>query len=182
MVRFLMPALLGLWLATSPAWAESPFCAHATSPGLLSGEKQGEPLCDWFDARAVLIVNTASQCGYTPQFKALEEVYQTYREQGLVVLGFPSDNFGGQEYADPEKTAAVCYRNYGVSFPMFRKIDVKGPNAHPLFRRLTEASHAPRWNFHKYLVAGSQVRDFRSSVRPDHPQLLEAIEQTLQIN
>ena len=172
---------LGL-LALSPlssAAEESPFCAELASPGLLSGGGENQPLCHWFGGKAILVVNTASKCGFTPQFKGLQALHERYAEQGLVVLGFPSDDFMGQEYADPEKTAEVCYRNFGVSFPMFGQIDVKGDSAHPLFQRLAQSSRAPGWNFHKYLIRGDSVQDFKSSVKPEDPELVQAIEAAL---
>lgn len=179
MLRWITSMLL---LNASTAFAQN-LCQDLPAPRLLPGSTVEEPasqqLCDYFGGPAVLVVNTASQCGYTPQFKGLEALYQRYREQGLMVLGFPSDNFGGQEYADAEKTAALCYRNYGVSFPVFEKSDVKGANASPLFRRLAQASAPPRWNFHKYLVTAEGVEDFASSVTPLDERLVQRIEATL---
>ena len=170
-------AMLLLMAAAAP-WAHA-VCADLESPGLLMGGKRGAPLCDWFEAPAVLVVNTASQCGFTPQFKGLETLHQRYGEHGLRVLGFPSDDFGGQEYADAEATAKVCFINYGVTFPMFRQVDVSGDGAHALFRRLAHATQAPRWNFHKYLITDQGIVDFPSSVTPDAPELKAAIERAL---
>ena len=169
--------LLLLCVAAAP-WAHA-LCNDLQSPGLLMGGKAGAPLCDWFDGPAVLVVNTASQCGFTPQFKGLEALHQKYSQQGLRVLGLPSDDFGGQEYADAEATAKVCFINYGVSFPMFRQVDVIGESADPLFIRLAQATQPPRWNFHKYLVTPEGVQDFPSSVTPDSPELKYAIERAL---
>lgn len=171
---------LALLLATAAAapWVQA-VCSELESPGLLMGGKAGEPLCQWFDGSAVLVVNTASQCGFTPQFKGLEALHQKYAKQGLRVLGFPSDDFGGQEYADAEATAKVCFINYGVSFPMFRQVDVIGDGAHPLFSRLAKLTQPPHWNFHKYLVTREGVQAFPSSVAPDSPEIKEAIERAL---
>ena len=177
-----------LLVAMTAAQADNPspaatLCEGLDAPALLPGSTLSAPddatMCSYLSAPAVLVVNTASQCGYTPQFKELETLYQRYKGQGLMVLGFPSDNFGGQEYAAAEKTAEVCYRNYGVSFPVFEKSDVKGSTANPLFARLGSATQAPRWNFHKYLVTAEGVTDFRSAVAPLDDTLVRAIETAL---
>ena len=180
-VKSLIPACvlsLNLMLAP-PAFAQPPICEGIESPGLLMGGGAEQPLCNWFGSAAVLVVNTASQCGFTPQFKGLESLYQQYKDRGLVVLGFPSDNFGGQEFAQAEKTAEVCYINYGVSFPMFRKIDVVQAPVHPLFQRLAEQSTAPQWNFSKYLISAAGVEYFGSRVTPQSEELVRAVERAL---
>ncbi|TNF61700.1 MAG: glutathione peroxidase [Burkholderiales bacterium] len=111
-----------------------------------------------FRGKAMLIVNTASACGFTPQFAGLEKLHQTYGARGLVVLGFPCNQFGGQDPGSNEEIGAFCQRNYGVSFPMMGKIDVNGADAHPLYRWLTAeapgllGSKAIKWNFTKFLV------------------------------
>lgn len=108
--------------------------------------------------KVLLIVNTASQCGFTPQYAALEEIYRQYKEQGLAVLGFPCNQFGAQEPGGPAEIGQFCARNYGVSFPMFAKIDVNGPGAHPLYKFLKESKpglfglRRITWNFTKYLI------------------------------
>lgn len=113
---------------------------------------------DSFHDHVLLIVNTASRCGFTPQYQGLEELYQTYKDQGLVVLGFPCNQFGHQEPADNIEIAVFCQRNYSVSFPLFEKIEVNGPNAHPLFQQLKTAapgflgSVSIKWNFSKFLI------------------------------
>ncbi len=166
-------------LSATSAFAQD-LCQGLPAPDLLPGSPVQAPasnqLCGYFTGPAVLVVNTASQCGYTPQYKDLEALYQRYKGQGLMVLGFPSDNFGGQEYAQPEKTAELCYRNYGVTFPVFAKSDVKGSQASPLFTRLAQSSAPPRWNFHKYLVTAEGVEDFPSSVKPLDERLVRRIE------
>lgn len=181
MSRFATRLLAALALLTSlPAMAGDPaICRDLESPALLMGGGDDKPLCAWFDAPAVLVVNTASKCGFTPQFEKLEALNKRYGDRGLAILGFPSDNFMGQEYDEAEKTAEVCYVNYGVTFPMFSKVDVKGDAAHPLFRRLAEQTRAPGWNFHKYLITAEGVRDFKSSVEPDDPAIIEAVEAAL---
>jgi glutathione peroxidase len=140
-----------------------------------------------FDGQALLVVNVASQCGFTPQYAGLEALYERYRDRGLTVLGFPSNQFGSQEPGTAEEIAEFCSATYGVTFPMFAKTDVNGPQRHPLFERLTRTADATgeagdvAWNFEKFLVspAGEVAARFRSSVAPDDPALLEAVESVL---
>ena len=137
-------------------------------------------LCDEFAGKPLLIVNTASHCGFTPQFKGLEALHQQYRDRGLVVIGFPSDDFD-QEAADQAKTAEICYVNFGVKFTMLAPSAVTGAAANPVFRELARQSQAPGWNFAKYLVApdGKVVRHFGSTVAPESRELQAAIEKLL---
>ena len=137
-------------------------------------------LCDLTAGKVVLVVNTASFCGYTPQFKGLEALYQRFKDRGLVVIGFPSDDFF-QEYSDSAKTADVCYVNYGVTFPMTSAVKVRGGDAHPVFRHLHALSQ-PSWNFNKYLVGkdGTAIAHFGSNTSPDAPKFIAAIEQALE--
>lgn len=175
----LIAAGLGLLLVqnvqaqTCPSWLDQDM-------RLLRSE-QSRNLCSAYAGKPLLIVNTASYCGYTPQFKELEALYQRYRERGLVVIGFPSDDFW-QESGDETKTAKVCYVNYGVTFDMYAPVSVRGDAAHPLFRELAKrGSGAPRWNFYKYLVDanGEVVATFSSKVTPDSAALREAVEKVL---
>lgn len=139
-------------------------------------------LCEQFQGKTLLVVNTASKCGFTPQFEALEQLYQRYKEQGLVVLGFPSNDFR-QEHSDEEKTAEVCYLTYGVEFPMFSTTSVRGDKANPVFKALiAKTGEAPSWNFNKYLVSKDEqkVLHFGSRVNPTDPKFIAELEQLLQ--
>lgn len=137
-------------------------------------------VCQLVANKTVLIVNTASNCGYTPQFKALETLYQTYKDQDFVILGFPSDNFF-QEEDDEKDTAKVCYVNYGVTFPMMTTTLVRGSDAHPIFAHLADKTASPYWNFYKYLVSkdGQSIQRFSSKVEPMSEELTKAIEAQL---
>jgi len=135
-----------------------------------------------FAGKVVLAVNTASQCGYTPQYEGLEKLYRRFRDRGLVVIGFPANDFGRQEPCSNRKIAEFCQANYGVSFPMLAKSSVIGADANPLFADLAKRSGAaPPWNFHKYLVdrKGERVLSFPSSVDPMNPRFVRAVEQLL---
>lgn len=143
----------------------------------------GEPIdfCKAYQGQVILAVNTASQCGYTGQLKGLEALYQRYKGQGLVVLGFPSNDFK-QEYANAEKTNAVARKEYGVTFPLLATGRVKGDEAGGFFKALGEASHSPpQWNFFKYLVGrnGEVIKAYPSAVSPEDPLLNLAIEAAL---
>lgn len=141
-----------------------------------------------FRGKVLLLVNTASKCGLTPQYKALEEVYRRYKDQGLVILGFPANNFLGQEPGTDQEIKEFCYINYGVSFPMFSKISVRGKNIHPLFKFLVEQETNPgfagkiAWNFTKFLVdrQGNIVARFEPRQVPDAPEVIAAVEKALQ--
>ena len=128
-----------------------------------------------FAGKAVLVVNTASKCGFTPQYKGLEKLWQDYRDQGLVVLGFPCNQFGKQEPGDEGAISGFCELNYGVSFPLFKKIDVNGDQAHPLFVQLKKqapgllGSERIKWNFTKFLIGkdGKLVKRFAPLTKPE---------------
>lgn len=138
-------------------------------------------LCEIQAGKPMLVINTASHCGYTPQFKGLEALYQNYREQGLVVVGFASDDFN-QEAKDEAAAAEVCHVNYGVTFTMLAPSHVKGSDANPVFRELASQSQAPGWNFNKYVVDGSGevIKHFGSNTAPESKVLQAAIESVLQ--
>ena len=160
--------------------------AAADCPALLDHEmrilrsKESANLCERYTGKPLLVVNTASYCGYTKQFKGLETLYQAYKDQGLAVAGFPSDDFN-QEAGSEEKTASVCYVNYGVTFDMYAPIHVRGKDAHPLFKGIASKTEAPGWNFYKYVVdrEGRVVAAFPSGTRPDDETLRAAIESVL---
>ena len=143
---------------------------------------RGEPVeLSRYSGQVVLVVNTASYCGFTPQFEGLEALNAAYGARGLVVLGFPSNDFR-QEDADARKTAAVCFDTYGVKFPMFAKSSVKGKEANPLFAALLKAgAKSPSWNFNKYLIdrEGKLVGSFGSTTRPDEKTFVSALEKAL---
>lgn len=131
-----------------------------------------------YEGHPLLIVNTASHCGFTKQFSGLEAVHKEYADKGLKVIGFPSNDFR-QESGDEEETARVCFENFGVSFDMFSPIPVKGDDAHPIFKELARQTHAPRWNFYKYLVDadGRVVAVYSSMTAPDSRRFRKALDE-----
>jgi glutathione peroxidase len=146
------------------------------------GQEKPMSLCEAYAGRVVLIVNTASKCGFTPQFEALETLHQKYADQGLVVLGFPSNDFGGQDPGSEEQIADFCRLTYGVKFPMFEKTHAAEASADPLYKVLAGATgEYPQWNFHKYLIdrSGQVVGSYGSRTRPDDPALIARIEALL---
>ena len=138
-----------------------------------------------FQGKVLLVVNTASRCGFTPQYEGLEKLHQTYGPRGLAILGFPCNQFGAQEPGNDAEIGAFCTTTYGVTFPMFAKIEVNGPNAHPLYAFLTQAKRgtlgtaAIKWNFTKFLIGrdGVPVKRFAPADKPE--DLAGAIEQLL---
>lgn len=135
-----------------------------------------------YAGQVLLIVNTASKCGFTPQYEGLEALHRKYAGRGFAVLGFPSNDFKGQEPGSEQQIQEFCTLTYGVKFPMFEKVHVIGPETTPLYRSLTQATGvAPGWNFHKYLIArdGRVVANFPSKIKPDDPALVAAIEREL---
>ncbi|HKE18306.1 MAG TPA: glutathione peroxidase [Kofleriaceae bacterium] len=143
-------------------------------------EGKDQPLST-YQGKVALVVNTASQCGFTPQYTALEAVWKKYKDKGLVVLGFPSNDFGQQEPGTDKEVLSFCQMRYGVTFPLFSKSVVKGSGASPIFRFLASGHGEPQWNFHKYLVdkKGVVVAAFPSKVTPDDPALTAAIDKAL---
>jgi glutathione peroxidase len=173
-------------LALATLLAAAPATLAADCPAFLKHNfkrlrsSQSINLCTEYAGRPLLIVNTASHCGYTPQFKGLEALHQKYKARGLVVVGFPADDFK-QEAKDDAETAEVCYVNYGVTFTMLSPSAVTGRAANSVFQELGRRSSAPSWKFNKYLVSayGTIVQRFDSRIRPDSVELQQAIEQLL---
>jgi glutathione peroxidase len=142
-------------------------------------------LCEAYAGEVVLVVNTASKCGNTPQYDGLEKLYEEYGPKGLVVLGFPSNDFMGQEPGTEAQIEEFCRLTYGVQFPMFEKTTVKGDGAHPFYAALAEASGTyPTWNFHKYLIGrdGKLIADFSPRTKPYDEELVGAVKQALGTN
>lgn len=191
MIKIILLALMALLvpaLAQAQSTAEQPIkkqnnCQDFTNVTLRKlRSKEFVNLCQ-FENQPLLIVNTASNCGFTPQFAGLEAVYYKYKDQGLVVLGFPSDDFF-QEENNEQDTAKVCFVNYGVTFTMFATSAVRGSDANPIFKHLNSQTSSPNWNFYKYLVSADRktITRFNSKVAPESEKLTAAIEATLAIN
>ncbi|MGO2562396.1 glutathione peroxidase [Pseudoalteromonas sp. 120-MNA-CIBAN-0494] len=191
MIKIILLALMALLvpaLAQAQSTAEQPIkkqnnCQDFTNVTLRKlRSKEFVNLCQ-FENQPLLIVNTASNCGFTPQFAGLEAVYNKYKDQGLVVLGFPSDDFF-QEENNEQDTAKVCFVNYGVTFTMFATSAVRGSDANPIFKHLNSQTSSPNWNFYKYLVSADRktITRFNSKVAPESEKLTAAIEATLAIN
>lgn len=137
-----------------------------------------------YKGKVLLIVNTASKCGFTKQYEGLEELYKTYKDKGVVIIGVPSDNFGGQEFAKNEEIAKFCEHNFGVTFPMTSKENVSGDKAHPFYiwaKGELGFGTTPKWNFHKYLVGrdGTLIDYFGSMTEPTSDKMKKAIEAAL---
>lgn len=170
-----------LWAPAAQATDAPPGCPATLQHTFLRlQDEKPQSLCQ-YSGKVVLVVNTASFCGFTGQYKGLEELHTRYKDKGLVVLGFPSNDFS-QETGSNQQIADFCENTFGVKFPMFAKSSVKGPEASPLFRQLAQLSGtAPRWNFHKYLLGrdGKLVDNYSSLTGPDNKGLVRAIEQQL---
>ncbi|HEX3633522.1 MAG TPA: glutathione peroxidase [Casimicrobiaceae bacterium] len=174
-------------VSTAPASAADPAIGDGACPAVLNYTfnrlQTGKPesLCQ-FRGKVILIVNTASYCGYTHQYEGLEALYRRYKSRGLVVVGFPSNDFGEQEPGSNHEIAEFCRLTYGVEFPMFEKTSVTSLKTNPLYATLlARTGQAPQWNFHKYLVDrnGNRVESFGSKVEPDDRALLTALEKLL---
>ena len=198
-------AIRGVWLATcliaagaSPAPAAGASAAGAAAPAVAQAGTavcpalldhafpelvSGKPvsLCQ-YRGKVLMVVNTASECGFTPQYEQLEALHRRLAPRGLVIVGFPSNDFGQQERASNKAIADFCKLNYGVSFPMFERTEVTGPRANPFHAQLARRSGtAPGWNFHKYVVdrSGNRVQSFATTTRPDDPKLVRELERLL---
>ena len=177
---FVCTSILILFLASCGARAQDPVLDHSYRP--LAGEGQVD-LAEAYAGQVLLIVNTASKCGFTPQYEALEGLHERYGGRGFAVLGFPSGDFKEQEFEDEAQIREFCTLTYGVQFPMFERVHVVGPDTTGLFRDLAAASgEAPKWNFHKYLVGrnGRVLANWGSRTVPDDPEVVAAIERALE--
>ena len=186
-LRFVaLGALLGALLA-EPTLGLAAEAAPAACPALLQKtfnrlqDEAPQNLCQ-YAGKVLLVVNTASYCGFTPQYEGLEKLYANYGAQGLVVLGFPSNDFGQQEPGKDKDIADFCFNTYGVKFPMFEKSVVTGKKANPLFQELAKAGGgSPRWNFYKYLVGrdGKLIDSYSSMTAPDSAALISDVKKAL---
>jgi glutathione peroxidase len=180
-----------LFAAAAAAVVSLPLAAHAAG-GPVSADSfyalktttlQGQPAdLSQYAGQVALVVNVASQCGFTPQYAGLEKLYEELKGRGFVILGFPSNDFGGQEPGSPEEIATFCKKNYGVTFPIFSKLVTKpGPEQSPLYGYLGQSGSLPSWNFGKYLLGrdGKVIQYFPSKVTPESRELREAIEAAL---
>ncbi|MCX6609876.1 MAG: glutathione peroxidase [Acidobacteria bacterium] len=172
-MKILVSLFLGAILTMSAADSTHEFTMNSIA---------GKPVAlKEFAGKPVLFVNLASQCGYTPQYKGLEELYRKYKAQGFVIVGVPANNFGAQEPGSNEEIATFCKRNYDVSFPMMSKVEVKGSNITPLYSYLTRTGGDVKWNFTKFLVGkdGKVIERFEPGVDPMDAKLTSAIEKSL---
>ena len=138
-------------------------------------------LCEYKD-KVILAVNTASRCGYTPQYKELQKLYESFKDKGFIIVAFPSNDFGGQEPGSNSEIKTLCEKNYGVKFPIMEKSSVTSNSANPFFKELTKITgEAPRWNFHKYLISknAQEVVSYRSGVSPKNDNFLSKLEEFL---
>jgi glutathione peroxidase len=164
----------------APQPKEVPMSLHEITVQTLDGK----PLAlSTFKGKVLLVVNTASECGFTPQYAGLEKLYETMKGRGVEILGFPSNDFGAQEPGSAQQIKAFCTKNYGVTFPMFEKVVTKGPGASPVFKLLggADGANAPKWNFHKYVIGkdGKLKKTFPSKVTPESAELRDALEAAL---
>ena len=170
---------VGVAAAPAAAAAQCPAVLDYTFNSLQTGK--AESLCQ-YRGKVLLIVNTASYCGYTHQYEGLEALYRKYKDRGLVVLGFPTNDFGGQEPGTNPEILQFCRLTYGVQFPMFEKSSIKSIQTNPLFTELvSRTGQAPAWNFHKYLVDrdGNRVLSFGTRIEPESRELVSALEKLL---
>jgi glutathione peroxidase len=183
---FSAAALAAVPLPARAQAAAVPAAGAAACPALLNQsfprlqDEKPQALCQ-YSGKVLLVVNTASYCGFTPQYEGLEAMYAKYAPRGLVILGFPSNDFM-QESSDKDKIADLCFNTYGVKFPMFTSSPVRGKDANPLFAKLAQATgKSPSWNFNKYLVGrdGKPIAHYGSTTTPDSKELVAAVERAL---
>lgn len=199
MKRFLIGMAIGIVVAAMVVLSVRAMGANPGSNGVgkgtaksvynftLKNSKGQDVKLEEFRGKVVMLVNVASKCGYTPQYEGLQKIYERYKDQGFTVLGFPANNFGAQEPGTNEEIQEFCRINYGVTFPVFSKISVKGDDKHPLYKYLTEKESNPefageiKWNFNKFLVSrdGRIVARFDSGDKPEDAKVTQAIEQAL---
>jgi glutathione peroxidase len=180
--RFFLSGLAGL-LAT-PAAAQVSNMSRTTAFAFhFAGLKGGDIQLAEHAGKPILVVNTASQCGYTPQYAGLQELWTRYRDRGLLIIGVPSNDFGGQEPGDAAEISSTAEQHYGASFPIAAKVVVNGANSHPFYKwaQAQRPLERPRWNFHKYLIGrdGMIAASFASEVEPTDPRVIAAIEKQL---
>jgi glutathione peroxidase len=179
LIHKLLSGTAALLLALPASAASCPSLLNHSLPRLQDGAPQS--LCQ-YQGKVLLVVNTASFCGYTGQYETLESVYDKYKARGLVVVGFPSNDFGGQEPGSEKEIADFCRTTYGVKFPMMAKTDIAAPKTHPFYKQLiAKTGAAPQWNFHKYLIdrSGNKVVSYDTRTKPDDKALLAQLERWL---
>jgi len=169
---------LAATLALPAAERKVPVSLYDITLNTLEGKPQS---LSAYRGKVVLAVNVASECGYTPQYAGLQKLYTELKDRGLVILGFPCNQFGGQEPGTAAQIESFCQKNYGVTFPLFEKVEVKGSGKAPVYTFLTAQHGEPAWNFHKYLVGkdGQVLQAFSSKIAPDSTELKAAIEAAL---
>lgn len=180
-IRAFVVAVLAALATPAPSIAAESRCPSILDQRFANLMDEPVSLCQ-FHGKVLLIVNTASECGYTPQYDGLEKLYRRYRDKGFAVLGFPANDFGGQEPGSNKEIAQFCRVNYGITFPVFAKTSVVGAKANPLFRELAaRTGKPPRWNFHKYLLdrAGHPLATFESAVEPEDRRITAQVEKLL---
>ena len=171
--------MISVGVVPAVAAGECPTLLNHTFANLQDGKPM--PLCQ-YEGKVILVVNTASFCGFTSQYDGLEKLYARFKDKGLVVLGFPSNDFGEQEPGSEKEIAEFCRMTYGVEFPMVSKTVVKGKDAHPFYLKLAEVTGSkPKWNFHKYLINrdATKVVAYTSFTKPDDKDLLKQIDEFL---
>ena len=188
-VVFVLVAVIGCGDSGEPGTpSDVPYREERNMYSFVMNDIDGKPISlSTYRGKVLMIVNVASKCGATPQYAQLQEIYQKYKDNGFVVLGFPANNFGSQEPGSNEEIKNFCTLEYRVTFPMFSKISVKGEDMHPLYKFLTEEDTDPdfageiTWNFNKFLVGrdGDILARFATKTEPDNPEVLNAIEQAI---
>ena len=181
------PALLSIIFSFCPSIADQEDGITTMGRFTFASLTKDEPISlSEFSGKVVMVVNTASECGLTSQYKGLEQLYQTYKDSGFVIIGVPSNDFGGQEPGKDNEIAQFCQLNFGISFPMTTKYKVSGKDAHPFYhsaKQVLGKGARPKWNFHKYLIGRDQhlLTHFSSTTAPDDKRLIKALENALAV-